>query len=709
MWTRQSKAGFVSLARRKQSGLLRAGLLELVVPAAFFGALITLRPIVRVRVPATILALMEALMRLGRVLLFSLLLIVLVSLCSCANQASNVSSIVVSAPTTTINSGQSVQLTVTINFYSSGATSSPITYASSSAAIATVDANGNVTGKSQGTAIITATSQGVAGTISITVGPAALRSFSFSTTDFTLALGQNSVLQLSGTLTDGTTATASSFSACTWSSSNLNAITLSTTSTGSSNTLQAKGSGLSTITVTCGTLTPVTTTVTVAAPVIASVAVTPVNPGVSVNSTQQFTATATLTDGTQSDVTASVVWSSSDTSKATITAGGLATGVAAGYTTIKATPTVGTAGSTLLTVASLVPNIALAYPLDSSDSRLAEATVGSDGTLVAVLGSPLTGISGVTVVPNPSGTNLYLGNNTATITGFTSSITNISVDKSTGKLTFPTSRVAPGGFVYSLVTNPNGKFLYGIEKNSASSIQIETFLLDPTTGLPSVATQTPEVLANTFSGSIRATFNSTGSILYVAGRDYFPGTIPPLGTQRIYVFQVDPTTGALTMLQKLGSTGVFNGGMSLDSTGKFLLAGVANSGTSTSSIQVFSADGTGLLPPVSNYGILNASPVAIRGANGYVFAGGIGLGGGNTGLAALSLDGTGNLTQLANITIPATVNDMQVSNDGRYVTVLLNNQLSTYSFDPVAGTLTFVNSLATGGGNFNQMAYIPLN
>jgi len=92
-----------------------------------------------------------------------------------------------------------------------------------------------------------------------------------------------------------------------------------------------------------------------------------------------------------------------------------------------------------------------------------------------------------------------------------------------------------------------------------------------------------------------------------------------------------------------------------------------------------------------------------------VFAGGIGLGGGNTGLAALSLDGTGNLTQLANITIPATVNDMQVSNDGRYVTVLLNNQLSTYSFDPVAGTLTFVNSLATGGGNFNQMAYIPLN
>jgi 6-phosphogluconolactonase (cycloisomerase 2 family) len=124
---------------------------------------------------------------------------------------------------------------------------------------------------------------------------------------------------------------------------------------------------------------------------------------------------------------------------------------------------------------------------------------------------------------------------------------------------------------------------------------------------------------------------------------------------------------------------------------------------------VFSVDSTGQLLPVSTYGTSNASVVSIHGANGYVFAGGIGLGSGNSGLAALSLDGTGNLTQVASYTIQATVNDMQVSNDGKYVTVLVNNQLSTYSFDPVAGTLTLVSTLATGGGNFSQMAYIPLN
>ena len=74
-----------------------------------------------------------------------------------------------------------------------------------------------------------------------------------------------------------------------------------------------------------------------------------------------------------------------------------------------------------------------------------------------------------------------------------------------------------------------------------------------------------------------------------------------------------------------------------------------------------------------------------------------------------SLDGSGNLVQLATIAIPATVNDMHVSNDGQYLTVLLNNQLSTYSFNSSASTLTPVSTVATGGGSFNQMAYIPLN
>ena len=56
-----------------------------------------------------------------------------------------------------------------------------------------------------------------------------------------------------------------------------------------------------------------------------------------VGSKRQFSATGTYGDGSTSDITSQVTWTSSDTTKATITSpGGLATGVAAGNTKITA-------------------------------------------------------------------------------------------------------------------------------------------------------------------------------------------------------------------------------------------------------------------------------------------------------------------------------------------------------------------------------------
>jgi hypothetical protein len=74
--------------------------------------------------------------------------------------------------------------------------------------------------------------------------------------------------------------------------------------------------------------------------VLTSIAVTPVQSSVAVGSTQQFTATGTYNNGTNNNVTASVTWTSSNTSVATIsnTTGsqGLATGVTVGASTITA-------------------------------------------------------------------------------------------------------------------------------------------------------------------------------------------------------------------------------------------------------------------------------------------------------------------------------------------------------------------------------------
>src|SRR5439155_770440 len=95
------------------------------------------------------------------------------------------------------------------------------------------------------------------------------------------------------------------------------------------------------------------TTLTVGPPVLVSIAVTPANPTIGKQTTQQFTATGRNSDGSTVDLTSSATWSSSNTSVATITAGGLATGVAPGTSQISAS-SAGITGSTTLTVAAAV-------------------------------------------------------------------------------------------------------------------------------------------------------------------------------------------------------------------------------------------------------------------------------------------------------------------------------------------------------------------
>ena len=81
-----------------------------------------------------------------------------------------VASVEVTPPTSTIRSGATVQLTATTRDASNNTlTGRTITWSSSSDAVATVDASGLVTGQGNGTATITAMSEGQSGTASVTV------------------------------------------------------------------------------------------------------------------------------------------------------------------------------------------------------------------------------------------------------------------------------------------------------------------------------------------------------------------------------------------------------------------------------------------------------------------------------------------------------------------------------------------------------------
>jgi len=92
----------------------------------------------------------------------------------------------------------------------------------------------------------------------------------------------------------------------------------------------------------CGQFFPSSTTIT-------AIQVLPSNATVAPGVTQQYTATATYGNNSTADVTSNVTWSTYATSVATISSGGLLTGVALGTTTVKAQSgsVVGTTGVTI--------------------------------------------------------------------------------------------------------------------------------------------------------------------------------------------------------------------------------------------------------------------------------------------------------------------------------------------------------------------------
>lgn len=93
-----------------------------------------------------------------------------------------------------------------------------------------------------------------------------------------------------------------------------------------------------------------------APPALTSIAVTPSNPSIPAGTTQQFTATGTYADSSTQNITAQVTWGSSNAAAATINSTGLATGVAAGASTISAVQGSIT-GTTTLTVQPAVLSI----------------------------------------------------------------------------------------------------------------------------------------------------------------------------------------------------------------------------------------------------------------------------------------------------------------------------------------------------------------
>lgn len=238
--------------------------------------------------------------------------------------------------------GGSVQLSARVNPIGSDQT---VTWTSSNAGVATVSANGIVTGASTGTATITArSSDGVTNSTSVTVNKPAATGVWISAQNVSVTIGGTTQLYAS-------VLPSTADQTVTWSSSNTGVATVS-----GSGVVQGVSAG--SVTITAQSLNGVTdsTSVTVnqLAPVATRVTVAPKSVALLVGKTAQLSAIVAPA-GTNQTVT----WSSSDNRVASMFSDGTVTGAGPGTATITATTANGLTDTTTVTVTQPLPVVVI--------------------------------------------------------------------------------------------------------------------------------------------------------------------------------------------------------------------------------------------------------------------------------------------------------------------------------------------------------------
>jgi trimeric autotransporter adhesin len=219
-----------------------------------------------------------------------------------------------------IASGLSDQLTAT-GIYSDNSThdlTSAVTWSSSNSTVGAISnapgTAGLAAALSPGLTTITATLNGVSGSTALTVAAATLVTIGVTPSGSTLAKGLTAALKATGTFTDGSAhdLTAS----VTWSSS-APAVATVANAPSPSGLVTALDVGSTQIMATLGSVSG-STSLTVSAATLVSIGVTPPNPSLAKGLKTQFTATGMYTDNSTQNLTAAVVWSSSNPTLASL-------------------------------------------------------------------------------------------------------------------------------------------------------------------------------------------------------------------------------------------------------------------------------------------------------------------------------------------------------------------------------------------------------
>jgi uncharacterized protein YjdB len=260
------------------------------------------------------------------------------------------------------------------------------TWSSADSSLASVDPNtGIVTGvanSNDNPVTITASYGGMTSTTNVYITSAVAESLQLTPASASIASGTTQQYQVNQVYSDGSIQPVTAGLSWLSSSASVAGINSNGLATGLT-------PGQTTITVAYGSMTA-TASLTVTTATLTNIVVTPITTVVGINGNVQFTATGVFSDNSTQDLTSQAVWSSSNASFALIDAGGLASGLSAGTTTITASYG-GVSGSATLTVttATLVSiTITPSNPIVPPHARVQLTATGtfSDGSQLVLSG-----------------------------------------------------------------------------------------------------------------------------------------------------------------------------------------------------------------------------------------------------------------------------------------------------------------------------------
>ncbi|MGA9565377.1 MAG: Ig-like domain-containing protein [Candidatus Korobacteraceae bacterium] len=379
-----------------------------------------------------------------------------------------------------------------------------------------------------------------------------------------IALGTTQPTQqfaATGTYSDGSTKVLTS--TANWVSSNPAVATVNTTGLATGMT-----AGATTITATSGTIVGSTVLTVNPAPLVSiavspsTATVTPVAPG----NTQQFTATGTYADGSTQNITSSVTWNAS--LGATITAGGLATGVTPNTTSTIMAAQGNISGTATLTITNPLVSIAVT-PLTASIAQQTTQQFVATGTYADHSTQVLT----TSVTWNSSNTTIATISNSQGTQGLASSLTTAGTTMITATMGTVTSPAATltvtSAILVSIAVTPVGPAI--VYQTTQPFVATGTYSDSSTqviTNSVTWASSDTTKITITVSGVATGVNTTTTAVTISATKNTIVGsttaTVIPPSVQSIVITPAAPTSLAMGTSRQYTATATLANGSTLN-------------------------------------------------------------------------------------------------------------------------------------------------